>query len=292
MLQSASFKPVSENYQPQQVCTLYVARPGPTSDNADRRWSSSDETPLSEDGIAKARKVANAFKDVRFDKVYCSKAKRTSETAEIILDGQAVQIQPENIFYEMDIGPTEGKTPKEIKAFFYQETGYPDLSTRPKFPKLWAKRSGNPIEADDLFLDKWREDMDTFDNFSTQFIIKLKELVHKHLGQKLLIVPHGTPMKAIIAEATGTSSDRVTCLKGSYYVVTVDANGKFFLKEDTMHGVSIDQLPIDGKKTHFFTKNYFISRIWNFKYFKAILCVSLLIPAFIWSVKKYLTSRP
>lgn len=56
----------------------------------------------------------------------------------------------------------------------------------------------------------------------------------------MLIVPHGTPMKAIIAEAKGTSSDRVICAKGSYYAVTIDSNGKFLLKEDTQNGISIE----------------------------------------------------
>lgn len=231
------------------VCTLYVARPGPTADNIienniDKpdigRWSSSDETALSENGIVSACKIRDAFKDITFDRAYCSYAKRTFETAQIILTGKQVEIQPKKKFYEMNIGPTEGKTPDEIKEFFYKETGYPDPSTKKRFPKLWAKRAGNSIEANDLFLDKWREDMDTFDEFSEDFIVKLKKLVAKHLGQTLLIVPHGTPMKAIIAEAKGTTSDKVACAKGSYYAVTVDANGQFFLKEDIHNGISIE----------------------------------------------------
>lgn len=244
-----SFHSVTESYQPQQVCTLYIARPGPTADNiiennTDKpdtsRWSSSDETALSKDGMTSAQKIADAFKDIPFDKAYCSYAKRTYETAKIILNDKQVEIQPKKKFYEMKIGPTEGKTPDEIKTFFCKETGYPDLSTKERFPKLWAKRLGQSLEPNDLFLDKWREDMDTFDDFSKEFIVKLKKLVNKHLGQTLLIVPHGTPMKAIIAEAKGTTSDKVTCAKGSYYAVTIDANGKFLLKEETQSGISIE----------------------------------------------------
>lgn len=249
MLQSCdSFNSMSKDTLP-QVCTFYVARPGPTADNiiennSDKpdtsRWSSSDETALSKDGIISAHKISDVFKNIHFDKAYCSYAKRTFETAQIILNDKQVQIQPKKKFYEMRIGPTEGKTPDEIRSLFYTETGYPDPSTKEIFPKLWAKRLGQPIEPNDLFLDKWREDMDTFDEFSKEFIIKLKKLASKNLGQTILIVPHGTPMKAIIAEAKGTTSDRVICAKGSYYSVTIDMNGEFSLKEDTQSGISIE----------------------------------------------------
>lgn len=234
-----------------EVCTLYVVRPGPTSDNVienntDKpntgRWSSPDETTLSQDGIASARKIAEIFKDISLDKAYCSYAKRTFETAQIILDGKQIEILPRKKFYEMNIGPTEGKTPEEIKEFFYKETGYPNPPTQEKFPKLWAKRQGGPIEANDLFLDHWREDMDTFDDFSYKFLLKLKKLAQENLGKTLLIVPHGTPMKAIVAEAKGVTSDRVICAKGSCYAVTIDINGHFSLKEELQHGVFIEKL--------------------------------------------------
>jgi broad specificity phosphatase PhoE len=252
-----------------QTCTFYVARPGPTADNivennTDKpdttRWSSSDETALSKDGIISAKKIQEVFKNISFDKAYCSYAKRTFETAQIILSDSPVDIEPKQEFYEMNIGPTEGKTPDEIRQFFYQETGYPNRSTQKVFPKLWAKRDGQPIEPNDVFLDKWREDMDTFDAFSKEFILKLKTLAAKHLGQTLLIVPHGTPMKAIIAEAKGTTSDNVTCAKGSYYVVTVDAKGKFVLKEETQSGISIEPPP---KKASLFSCLNFCTRVMN-----------------------------
>lgn len=173
----------SSDHQSQQVCMFYVARPGPTADNIiennldkpdTSRWSSSDETALSNDGIISANKISAVFKNIHFDKAYCSYAKRTFETAQIILNGQQVEIQPKKKFYEMKIGPTEGKTPEEIKKFFYSETGYPDLSTKERFPKLWAKRLGQPIEPNDLFLDEWREDMDTLINLAKNLLLNLK----------------------------------------------------------------------------------------------------------------------
>lgn len=233
-----------------QVCRLYVVRPGPTADNVienntDKpvlgRWSDSDKTALAPEGLASADKAKEAFKDVVFDGAYCSYAERTFETAEIVLNGRKVEVKPRKKFYEMRIGETAGKTPDEIKSWFHEQTGYPENpSTKEKFPKLWAKRQGKPAEPNDCFLDKWRDDMDTFDEFSEAFITRLKNLAAKSLGQTLLVVPHGTPMKAIIAEAKGITSDRVICGKGSFYAVTIDANGKFSLIEDKLSGISIE----------------------------------------------------
>lgn len=282
-----------------QVCTLYVARPGPTPDNVvesnaekpdTSRWSSADTIALSEEGVASARNIAEKFKDVLFYTAFCSYAQRTFQTAQIILEGKRVAIQPKKKFYEMRIGPTEGKTPEEIINFFCEETRYPESSTRKKFPKLWAKRQGKPIQANDVFLDPWRNDMDTFDAFSREFIFKLKKLVSQYPGKTLLVVPHGTPMKAIFAQAQGITTDRVMCAKGAYFAVTIDANGTFVLKKDMMHGISIEPLsalePLatSVKGVSSVTKSYFASRVLRFKCFKAILGAAL----FVWLVKRRL----
>jgi phosphoserine phosphatase len=237
----------TNNNQPLEKCTLYVARPGPTSDNivdsnAEKpdtsRWSSSDETALTKDGITSAEAIRDAFKDIHFNGAYCSRAKRTYDTAKIILGDQKIEIKPRKKFYEMRIGPTAGMTPEDIKKYFLAETEYTNY-TKERFPKLWAKRQGGPIEANDIHLDKWRDDIDTFDDFSAKFIERIKKFTAKNLGKTLLIVPHGTPMKAMIAEAKGTTSDRVNCAKGSYYKIEIDANGHFFLQEDMQQGISI-----------------------------------------------------
>lgn len=231
-------------------CVMYIARPGPTPDNYientekpcnTSRWSSSDTTALSSEGIESAQRIAEAFKDVNFDSAYCSYAQRTFETAQIILGSRSVEIKPRKKFYEMRIGPTEGKTTEEIIDFFCKETGYPDVSTQDKFPKLWAKRKGDPLKnGNDCLLDDWHPNMDTFDDFSARFMDRIKIVARKNLGKTILIIPHGTPMKAIIAEAKGITSDRVLCAKGSYYVAEIDGAGNVTIREDMHKGISVE----------------------------------------------------
>lgn len=233
------------------VCQVWVVRPGPTADNYlnhsnDKlppvRWSSADETPLSNDGVVLAERNAVILKNVHFDAVYCSQAYRTRQTAEIILgQHRNVPITSDPMFYEMKLGPTEGKTPSQIIQLFCEATKYPEPSTQLTLPNLWAKRGGAPlIDSNDAMLDKWRDDMDTFDRFTEEFLPKIKKVALENLGKTLLIVPHGTPMKAIVADAMKTTSDRVKCDKGSWYVAEIDNQGMITVDFNRSKGISID----------------------------------------------------
>jgi broad specificity phosphatase PhoE len=69
---------------------------------------------------------------------------------------------------------------------------------------------------------------------------RLKKTVQRNLGKTLLVVPHGTPMKAVIAEAKGIAIDRVQCNKGSYYAAEFDEQGHVRLIEGIQSGISIE----------------------------------------------------
>lgn len=227
-------------------CTFYVVQPGPSFDNRVennifkpdiRKWSDSDATTLKDNESTGT--IKDIFQNVNFDGAYCSYAQRTYENAKIILGDRKLEIKPRKKFSEMRIGPTAGKTDDQIKQFFLDETGYPGESTEITFPKLWAKRQGGPIEAEDIFLDRWRDDIDTFDDFSAKFIERIKKFAANNLNKTFLILPHKIHLRAMAAEAKGTTSDRVTCAEGSYYKIKIDSNGNFHLKNDLQEGITI-----------------------------------------------------
>lgn len=234
-----------------EICRLYIARPGPTEDNyvdssnlAIGRWSHDDNTPLSSMGVQTAEGIGKMFKGVRFNYAYCSTAVRTIETAKIIL-GQShnhgVTIYRSDNFYEMEIGPLAGKTDKEIIDFFYEQSQYQTLTNKQKqmaFPKLWEKRQGGPICGNDCLLDEWHADLDNFDDFNEEFLPALNATIQDHLGQTLLVVPHGTPMKAIIGKAWNVASHRIKCEKGAIVVAEIDKEGKITVTKQ--YGVSVE----------------------------------------------------
>lgn len=118
-----------------EACTVYYVRPGNTEDNSGGRWSSADETPLTQDSVQAAYKMAKELSNISFDAVYCSKAERTKQTARIIAENISPTVV--SCLYEMQIGPFEAMKPEEIVDYFKKHTAYPHESSKEKLPKLW-----------------------------------------------------------------------------------------------------------------------------------------------------------
>lgn len=73
---------------------LYLTRHAESTYNV-RQLLNSDihvDVPLTETGRSQAQKLAVAFKNIHFDKVYVSELARTQETAAIICNGRQVKI--------------------------------------------------------------------------------------------------------------------------------------------------------------------------------------------------------
>jgi alpha-ribazole phosphatase/probable phosphoglycerate mutase len=96
---------------------LYFLRHGQTTWNADgNRYAGATDVPLTETGIAQARKGAELIRDLNFDAVYCSGLSRALETAKLALDGRDIPIVRDPRLNEMNYGNWEGKTHAEILA--------------------------------------------------------------------------------------------------------------------------------------------------------------------------------
>jgi alpha-ribazole phosphatase/probable phosphoglycerate mutase len=96
---------------------LYFLRHGQTTWNADgNRYAGATDVPLTETGIAQARKGAELIRDLNFDAVYCSGLSRALETAKLALEGRDIPIVRDPRLNEMNYGNWEGKTHAEILA--------------------------------------------------------------------------------------------------------------------------------------------------------------------------------
>lgn len=96
---------------------LYFLRHGQTTWNADgNRYAGATDVPLTETGIAQARKGGELIRDLSFDAVYCSGLSRALETAKLALDGRDIPIVRDPRLNEMNYGTWEGKTHAEILA--------------------------------------------------------------------------------------------------------------------------------------------------------------------------------
>jgi broad specificity phosphatase PhoE len=94
-------------------------RHGVTVWNAEGRYTTRSDIPLSDAGIAQARAAAAALASVEIDRVYCSPLGRARRTAEIIAAAQRSAVPPvivDERLTEIDAGPFEGLTAAEINA--------------------------------------------------------------------------------------------------------------------------------------------------------------------------------
>lgn len=94
-------------------------RHGATAWNAEGRYTTRSDVPLSDDGIAQARATAAALADERIDRVFCSPLARARVTGETIAAAQAhgaPDVTVDARLTEIDAGPFEGLTVPEIEA--------------------------------------------------------------------------------------------------------------------------------------------------------------------------------
>jgi len=104
------------------VTTLIIARHGNTfeSSKTPRRVGLHTDLPLVESGKEQAKAIGKYLKENKLipDVVYASQLKRTQETAEIAIKESGVTnpVFTLDIFNEIDYGPDENKTEKEVIA--------------------------------------------------------------------------------------------------------------------------------------------------------------------------------
>jgi phosphoserine phosphatase len=98
---------------------LILVRHGATAWNAEGRYTTRSDIPLSPAGVEQARATAAALAGEGIDRAFCSPLARARETGRIVVEAQ-LRGRPEMVvderLTEIDAGPFEGLTPAEIDA--------------------------------------------------------------------------------------------------------------------------------------------------------------------------------
>jgi broad specificity phosphatase PhoE len=98
---------------------LILVRHGATVWNAEGRYTTRTDVPLSPAGIEQARATAAALAGEGVDRVFCSPLMRARTTGEIVAAAQrhgTPQVVVDERLIEIDAGPFEGLRPAEIDA--------------------------------------------------------------------------------------------------------------------------------------------------------------------------------
>jgi probable phosphoglycerate mutase len=160
------------------VTTLVFVRHGETEWNRNGRWQGHADIPLSAEGRAQARRLAAQLQaaGIIFDRVYASDLGRAFETAEIIAAALARPVHPLLEMREFHLGSWSGLTTVEIRERFPREW------------QLWEERGDFRRGGSG----------ETMGEFLARVARGLEQLVRGHPGERLLIVTHGGPIRALL----------------------------------------------------------------------------------------------
>lgn len=154
---------------------LYITRHGKTQWNTIKKLQGWQDSPLTEEGINRAEKLANRLKFIDFNKIYSSPQKRALDTAKI-LNTKDVEIQILDELKELGLGKWEAMRLEEVEKK-YPEEHYLYFNK----PHLYEPLGG-----------------ETFDELFLRVKKALKEIISTK-AENVLIVSHGVTIKAIIA---------------------------------------------------------------------------------------------
>lgn len=98
--------------------TIHLLRHGRTQPETPWRFLGQRDVPLSEAGRAQACEWNTTLASIPFQSAWCSDLNRCRETAEIVLAGRGLSVQPLVGLRELNLGKWEGLTREEVKQRF------------------------------------------------------------------------------------------------------------------------------------------------------------------------------
>lgn len=95
---------------------LYLVRHAKTEWNALGRFQGSLDSPLTEEGIRKTRRLADALGEIPLDGAFVSTLGRAQKTVDILVGDRGIPLTVDPRINEMNMGRWEGMTHAEIRA--------------------------------------------------------------------------------------------------------------------------------------------------------------------------------
>ncbi len=95
---------------------LYLIRHGETDSNKSYRFQGQTDIELNAEGKAQAELLAEHFKEIHLDKIYCSSLTRARQTAQPMAEMHNLKVETFDDIKEIAFGEWEGMTFDEINA--------------------------------------------------------------------------------------------------------------------------------------------------------------------------------
>lgn len=158
------------------LTTFYIVRHGETEFNRKKLIQGHIDSPLTEEGIAKIKEVAERFRDTHFDLAFSSDLLRAKRTAEIIRLERKLEIKTTEILRERFFGKYEGKDFQTVKEY---DALKDHLTDQEKF----VFTDGN-VESDESIV--------------TRLLTFIRETAITHPGKSVLVATHGSVVRILL----------------------------------------------------------------------------------------------
>jgi broad specificity phosphatase PhoE len=162
------------------VTTIHLARHGETDWNRALRWQGHADPPLNALGRQQASTLAESLAGMRIAAVYASDLRRASETAEIVAERLRVPLRLHAALRELDVGSWQGQTLAELEA------RQPDAVAR------WEESGEHGWDGGE-----------SHEEMAARVLEAIRSIAADHVGEEVLVVSHGGPMRALKALAAG-----------------------------------------------------------------------------------------
>ena len=215
-----------------RICTLmsmkrtklYVVRHGQTDWNKEKRIQGLKDIELNDEGIRQAKILSEVFKALPINAVYCSKLKRTKQTAQEIANVFEHPVIENEHIHEKNMGSVEGLKMSEYRAQFQD--------------KLDEHLNLNFYER--LF-NKIVDDAESAIDVAERVLPALHSICQNHYGEHVVIVTHGWVIKLLLILIDKYQEESIHVDNGA--ILEMEGNGKE-LSIVTFQGIKGEKKPL------------------------------------------------
>lgn len=202
--------------------TIYLTRHGQTLWNLEKRLQGRGNSPLTEEGIERAKELSDRLKNIHIDIIYSSPIERAFETAKIIKGNKDIEIVTDNGFMEMSFGDYEGRRTDEI------------MKENPSWDINLIMKGNTELSA---------PNGENLGEVRIRVANTMNKIIKANIGKTILIVAHGITLKAIMYYFKDKEVNSEVMGQATLTKINVDENNNFNIefKNNNSHFTVKDQ---------------------------------------------------
>ena len=195
---------------------IYLTRHGETEWNIEKRLQGRGDSPLTENGIQRAKELRDRIKNIDIDVIYSSPIKRALNTANILRGNKNIDIVTDDRLMEMCFGDYEGKKIDIIQ----KENPNWDI-------KLIMQGNVEICSPNGENLKEVRERISKLMN----------KIIAENMGKSILIVTHGITLKALMYYFKDEDVNSEVMGQATLTKINIDEKNNFYIefKNDDSH---------------------------------------------------------